>query len=383
MASFLISTQLIDPGGLRSTEKMGIFRLTMNPASEGDALLLTWGEENDLHHALVDLGRTRDDKALRPKLREIGRLELFAISHIDADHIEGAMPMLKETTAPFVPADVWFNAWHHLRNAQERIAQSDDLETLGAKQGEKLSNGILRFHWPWNHAFGPDGIVSCDSLAARATIPLAGLAITLLSPGDRELAALEPVWMQELAKANLRPLDPDEAPAAPPSGLEVLSTLNVEMLARKPFVEDTSEPNGASIAFLAEFGTRRVLMGADAHPGVIERSLRSLGFSEQNRLRIDLFKLCHHGSKANTSPSLLKLLDCTRFAISTDGSKHQHLDPETIARILVNDPLRKKSFFFNTYQDRATIWKRPDLQAKYNYDCIIPSVAAPGLTIDV
>jgi hypothetical protein len=293
------------------------------------------------------------------------------------------MPLLKEVTAPFEPADVWFNAWHHLKNAKARLEKDDSRETLSAKQGEKLSAGILRFGWPWNRAFGRDGIVSTDSPPARSNIKLAGLEITLLSPGDQELSAMEPVWMKELTKAHLRPLDPDEAPAALPAGFEVLSSLNVEALARKPFVEDKSEPNGTSIAFLAEFGEKRVLMAADAHPGVIERSLRRHGFSETNRLRVDLFKLCHHGSKANTSPMLLKLVDCTRFAISTDGTKHNHPDPETIARILVSDPGRAKTLYFNVNQAHARIWSRPDLQERYNYNCVIAPEGMPGLPIDI
>lgn len=362
---------------------MSVFALTMNPASEGDALLLSWGEKSGLSHALIDLGRSGDYKALRSRLADIDRFALFAISHIDADHIEGAMPLMKEPTAPFRPADVWFNAWHHLKNAQNRLAGNETLERLSAKQGEKLSAGILRFDWPWNQAFGRDGIVSVDSPAARTPFLIDGLGVTLLSPGDRELAALEPVWLTELARAHLRPLDPDESPAAPPSGLERLGTLDVEALARKPFVADTSEPNGTSIAFLAEFRGRSVLLGADAHPGVIERSLRARGYSEQNRLKVDLFKLCHHGSKANTSPSLLRILDCTCFAISTDGTRHDHPDPETIARILVNDRTRKKIFYFNVNQDQAAIWDRPDLRARYDYECVIPPKHAPGVTIDV
>jgi beta-lactamase superfamily II metal-dependent hydrolase len=362
---------------------MSVFQLTMHQASEGDALTLAWGEEGDVRHALIDLGRTSDYGALRQTLKEIGSFELFAISHIDADHIEGAMPMMKERIAPFAPADVWFNAWHHLKNAETRLKKADGLEPLGAKQGEKLSAGILHFAWPWNRSFGPDGIVSVDSPAAHNPIELAGgLRITLLSPGDEELAALEPVWMKELAKAKLRPLDPDEAPSGVPDDLEVLSSLNVEALAEKPFVEDNAKPNGSSIAFLAEFKGRRVLLGADAHPGVIERSLRKLGFSEINRLTLGLFKLCHHGSKANTSPALLKIIDCARFAISTDGTKHNHPDRETIARILMNDPDRPKTLYFNVNQENATVWDKPNIRGQYHFDCVIPAKNAPGLTID-
>jgi beta-lactamase superfamily II metal-dependent hydrolase len=356
----------------------------MHPASEGDALVLSWGKERSAHHALIDLGRESDYKTLRPALQKIGRFEFFAMTHIDADHIAGAMPLVKENMAPFTAEDVWFNAWHHLKNAGARLKQREDFEKLGAKQGEKLSAGILRFGWPWNRAFGPDGIVSLDSPSVRESIELAGgLKVILLSPGDEQLAKLEPMWMAELAKANLRPMDPDESPPDTTPGLEVLSALNVETLAAMPFVEDKAVPNGASIAFLAEFETRRVLLGADAHPGVIERALRKLGFSERSRLKLDLLKLCHHGSKANTSPTLLRILDCTHFAISTNGSKHNHPDHETIARILLNDPIRAKTLYFNVNQENASVWDRPDLREKYNFHCVMPSKETPGLTVEI
>ncbi|MBR1270535.1 hypothetical protein JQ629_23960 [Bradyrhizobium sp. AUGA SZCCT0222] len=366
---------------------MSVFRLVMHPASEGDALTLSWGEEGKLFHALIDLGRTRDYKTLRPTLKQTGQFELFTISHIDADHIAGAMPLVKESSAPFQPRDVWFNAWHHLKNAAARLERAEELESLSAKQGEKLSVGIVRFRWPWNSAFGSNGIASIASPQGQHPIDLAGnLKVTLVSPGDEELAALEPVWMKELELANLRPLDPDdqdEQPDKESGELEVLSRVNVEALAKKPFVEDAAEPNGSSIAFLAEFGGRRVLLGADAHPGVIERRLRKLGYSETNRLKLHLFKLCHHGSKANTSPTLLKIIDCVNFAISTDGTKHDHPDGETIARILVNDPSRHKTLYFNTHQKHATVWNKDDLKEKYKYSCEIPPKDEPGLTIDI
>ena len=99
-------------------------------------------------------------------------------------------------------------------------------------------------------------------------------------------------------------------------------SLDVEELSAVKFKEDSTKPNGSSIAFIAEFGGKRVLMGADSHPGMIEKKLRSLGASETNRYKLDCLKVSHHGSKANTSLELLQIIDCTRFAISTDGSRH-------------------------------------------------------------
>lgn len=357
-----------------------VFRLTMNQSSEGDALMLDWGPPGSGLRAVIDLGRTADYTALRPALMADPQVALFVISHVDADHIEGAMPMLKEPTAPFTPVDVWFNGHDQLGLAKARALV---LEALSVGQGEKLSAGIRKFGWPWNAAFG-GGPVSTGSPEAADPIALVGgLSVRLLSPSDAALAKLEPEWNALLAKSSLLIGQPDQAPLQP-KDLESLSILNVDALAAERYAEDSTVPNGTCIAFLAEFGAKRVLLGADAHPRQIEQALTALGCGPQNRVRLDLFKLCHHGSKANLSPALLTLIDCTRFAISTDGSRHNHPDPQTIARILKADPSRPKTFYFNTRQEHAEQWDRADLRAKWAYTCVFPDPpATAGLTIEV
>lgn len=69
-----------------------MFRLTLHEASEGDALVLSWGKDAASHHAVIDLGRTKNYAALRPWLTQADRIELFNISHVDADHISGRCP---------------------------------------------------------------------------------------------------------------------------------------------------------------------------------------------------------------------------------------------------------------------------------------------------
>lgn len=351
--------------------------LTMHPASDGDALILSWGPAADRHHALIDLGRTANYRALKPRLKEIGKFDLFVITHIDADHIEGAVPLVKEATPPFHPADTWYNGHPHLVAAQKRLQA---LEVLSVNQGEKLSDGIKRFSWLWNGAFG-GGPVSTDSVEAAQPFDIKGLRLTLLSPTDKTLSDLKPDWDKELAIAALRRGDPDEATATP-FGLEVMSVLNVRDLAAVPFKEDTASPNGSSIAFLAEYDGKRVLMAADAHPSLLEARLAALGYGPHNRLKLDLFKLSHHGSRANTSPGLLAMLDCTRFAISTDGSRHDFPRPETIARILVAEPVRNKTFYFNYRQKHALFWDVPARMAEWRYSLVMPPEGEAGISID-
>ena len=357
-----------------------MFRLTMYPASEGDCLVLAWGDDADPHHAVVDLGRTKDYTALRPWLTAARQMELFAISHIDADHIAGAMPMGRESAPPFAPADVWFNGHAHLVAAKERMRS---LEEQSVAQGNKLEKAIRTFGWPWNAAFG-QGPVSVDSLEAKRSLDLAGgLRLTLLAPADHDLARLESVWNDWLQANRLREIDSDDDPATP-VGLEAMGSINVEQLAAEPFHEDDEPPNGSSIAFLAEYDGKRVLLGADAHPSRIAASLTALGYGPQNRLKLDLFKLCHHGSKKNTSPALLAMLDCKRFAISTDGSKHDHPDAQAIARLLVQDRETPKTLYFNTRQPNALAWQEADLQRDWAYATVFPDAPAfAGLAIDI
>jgi beta-lactamase superfamily II metal-dependent hydrolase len=361
---------------------MFVFRLAMHPASEGDALMLTWGDAARPRHALVDVGRTKNYRALKPLLEEIKEVDLFTITHIDADHIAGAVPLFKEEPSPFKAHHVWFNGYAQLEAANDRLPPAARV-TLGPRQAEKVTAGIVKSGWRWNAQFR-SGAVSVDSPEAKAPIVFNdGMSVTLLAPTDRKLADLMPVWADELKAAALRTTDPDEVAEALAAGRVRLGAINVEDLAKARFIEDVKEPNGASIVFVAEYRGKRVLMGADAHPSVVEASLRALGASKSSPYRLDCLKVSHHGSKANTSPELLKILDCTCFAFSTDGSRHSHPDPETIARILKSDPGRRKTLIFNFRQDCTEAWEDEALMARWNYECIFPDHGREGVEVDL
>jgi beta-lactamase superfamily II metal-dependent hydrolase len=360
----------------------------MYPAFDSDCLLLTWGRTEQLYHLLVDLGRGTTYRQTREKLLALPNIELFVISHIDADHIAGAMPLVGERQPPFKPARLWFNSRVQLVAAQNR----DPIhEPLGARQGEKLSRGIVKFGWPWNAEFESE-IVSTDSPEAKRGIQLPDeMSLTVLSPRDTDLVTLLPTWDRELEKAHLRPFDPDEEEHAPPEAqYEPLSIgPDVAKLASEAFEADTAEANGSSIAFIAEFRGKRVLLAADAHSAVLEEALAPLASTEGGRYRIDLLKLSHHGSTHNTSPDMPKHIDCTRFAVSTDGSRqHKHPHAEAIARLLAADRDRDKTLYFNYRQPQTELWENRRLMNKWRYKCVFPVTDADDasngtLTVDI
>lgn len=362
---------------------MSIFKLRMNPASDGDFLILTWGTESSPRRALIDLGRTGDYRAARDDLVDMSPFDLFVLTHIDADHIEGAVPVFREKPLPFQCQRVWCNARHQLKAAKKRLSKLG-LVTLGAKQMEKITQGIIDSNWPWNSEF-ESGIVSTDSDEAEQPIDVdGGLTLTLLSPTDQMLADLLPVWDRELAEARLRTTDPDLVEEVLGRRLVPMGGIpNIAALAESAVEDDDAPANGASIAFIATYKRRNILLAADAHPGVLVDQLRKLGYSKQKRLRLDCLKVSHHGSKANTTPEFLSLLDCTCFAFSTDGSRHGHPDPEAIARILANDPVRHKTLIFNFRQPRATLWNKKSLMDKWNYACLFPNADGGGVEFDI
>ena len=111
----------------------------MLPAQRGDALWLTCGERGgQTHHVLVDGGPQETIPTLVPELErriralpgETNRVELFVITHIDADHIQGAVSLLSDADRVPLFGDIWFNGWKH---HQPELLGRRDTERLTAE----------------------------------------------------------------------------------------------------------------------------------------------------------------------------------------------------------------------------------------------------------
>lgn len=356
-----------------------MFELTLFPALDGDCHVLAWGDPGAPRRLLIDGGRESTWEALKKYLEALPpaqrQFELLIISHIDADHIAGALRLVRDPACPATFSDVWYNAYHHL--------VSGDWETLGVAQGEQLSDAIIARQWPWNAAFRGGAVVARDHTNPPRIVLPGDLTITLLSPTTGKLAPLADrwrTWLREEGVERGRAL----TPAATPAGWEVLGGRpDVEQLAAIPDREDRAVPNGSSIALLAEHKGKRVLLSADAHPGVIETALAAL--SDEQR-RFHLAKVPHHGSAENTTKAMLGQIDATRYVFSTNGNRNSHPRPETIAKILKTEEARrarnpqrsKTTLYFNYRQAEATVWDDPVLMTRYGYDCAFPSLGADG-----
>jgi hypothetical protein len=261
----------------------------------------------------------------------------------------------------------------------------------GIADGQELG-GLLEGHYRSNTRFGDQAVVRTD-IPPVVDLP-GGARVWVLSPSPEKLKALYSLWDEYLREEGLSSVlgvrgmeAPGTGDALVPAFVHALTlrargtfesplkgrdddlVLPIKELAQRAFEEDDSVANGSSIGLLFEYAGHRLLLAGDAHPSVLAEGLRQLGYSPQTPLELDAFKLCHHGSRANTSPELLELLRCSRYMISTNGVRFNHPDKECLARIVwANRAQPPVMFYFNyatTAAEKALTGE--DDQARYGY----------------
>ena len=314
------------------------FSLHALAADHGDCIVLSYSLGDQDFRIVVDAGTQGTAERLRSLIERAptATWELLVITHIDADHIGGALDLLADASIAGRFQDVWFNGRQHL--------DPPGTESLGVRQGLELQVLLADRGIPWNRAFG--GRAAClpgDGAPINTTLA-SGAIVTLLTPSVRRLASLRTLWDRFVARQ--RPTTAAPVPVAR-TGLEIMggSGLNVRALALSRTPNDNSVPNGSSIAFMVEFAGKRVLLGADAHSDVLVSSGQRMNAESR---RIDVFKLPHHGSAKNVTTALLETYPADRFVVSTNGAHHDHPDDVAIARVVLRRPGAELGFNYPT-----------------------------------
>jgi hypothetical protein len=99
-------------------------------------------------------------------------------------------------------------------------------------------------------------------------------------------------------------------------------------------------------------------------------------------LKLDLFKISHHGSRTTTSRELIAKVDCPQFVFSTNGSIFKHPHHEAVARVIAaagGEPL----LCFNYKGPKNSIWDREDLKDEHHYQTRYPAPGKTGIEIDL
>lgn len=345
-------------------------RIELLPAGYGDAILLAYGKgATPQHHILIDAGQATTAKSVLKRLKTLreagGVIDLFVVTHIDNDHIGGALKLLNDPAVAAMIKSIWFNGYVHLDTAAG---------LLGPIQGEKLTRQIVELGLDWNagwpHAVG-SGVGGPVVVTKPKSCKLPGKAKALvLSPTPQKLARLRVEWKEVVEAAGLRPdQDATEEPAVVAPGLlgGKLADLADD---RTPM--DTAAANGSSISFVFEYGGKRVLFGADAHPDVLTAGLAQL---TEKPYRLDACKLPHHGSKGNVTVGLVEALDCPLWLVSSNGVRFRHPDDAALARVILKGVRgdRRPTIGWNYRSDRCKTFTSSYPPGRSRYKTLEPT----------
>jgi len=321
----------------------------------GDAIWIRFfGNDSKWHNILVDGGYANTYKSVfGPLIREISKdevIDLWIITHTDSDHIGAILGFIKDKKVlkkKEVLKQIWFNY------------SPSTVETSTGKLNFK--QGInLRAYLEVN------GFI-VQQLIDR-NLPdqdIYGLKIKVLSPSLEKLEISNSHWKNAEKNVKLgRSLDQAD------------HLKSIEGLKHNSFSEDRDPWNGGAIAFLVEFKNIRSLFLSDSHPSVIVTSLNYLGYTSKSPINLDFVQLSHHGSKANNSLALLKILKTSTFVVTGNGITNRHPDKETLVRILVrNFQENKTEFVFPSETDALRNMFSVDENpfSRWGFRCVFPS----------
>ncbi len=307
-------------------------------ANNGDAILIHFAEGINKRNILIDggTGNTYSQK-LRGKptpkdlckelktIKDKGEhIDLLVLTHVDDDHIGGILKWFsKDKDALDLIKNVWFNSGRTIKKELESDYQReydnsiefDDTSSLNTSigQGVKFEDIIQSKTGIWDERI----------IKAGQNLSLFGIEFQILSPDEERLKDLLGKWEKEK-----------------PDSLDTASHKNdydktlTQHIQDDVFEEDSSKHNGSSISFILTYKNKNYLFLADSFPTIVASSLEKLGYSEQSPLTCEFVKVSHHGSKANNSYELLRLIDSKKYIISTNGEKHSHPNKQLLARLI-------------------------------------------------
>jgi len=335
-------------------------------AGHGDCLWIEYGDPKEPRRVLIDAGVHATFQRLEPMLdavRSDGKPshQALILTHVDSDHIAGMLPILASPTHAAQFAEIWFNGRKHL-------VPATTLAALGGVQGEVLTDHIADRQLAWNSTFSNRSIVVEDD-GPLPEIKLAdGANMTLLSPGWPQLEKMAETWDAEIRKAGLKKGVAAEQLTVVP-GLEMMGgqVPDIEALLKTPFIEDDRPANGSSIALLFTYAGATMLLGADAHPRILAKSIKRL--TGGLKLKVDAFKLPHHGSRRNVTPELLALVEANLYIFSSNGAYHGHPDVDAVARVIHSAP-DGATIVFNCRTKFNDVWDSASLKKKWKYKTV-------------
>lgn len=365
-------------------------KLQIFQSAQGDCLLL---EGNGGGRVLWDGGmaatmraHVRDELT---KLRDAGEtIDYVYISHIDQDHISGALQLLEDELewrlfehhqaagtpirAPKAPrppviGGLWHNAFRDqigknagevedllaaaaptlLASAVPEIVElGEELEHIAVSIPEAVK--VSRYasaellDIPINQL--PGSTAKPKLLMVRkgqSAFNVGSMQFTIVGPTDEELTLLRDGWNNFLrsvkGKESIKKLRAEIKRKIEAFGAESFDLRDWNG------IEDykgVTTPNIASLMFLVEEGGKRLLLTGDSQQDIILKGLELAGYLDDGHLHIDVLKVQHHGSENNADENFCSKVSADNYIFCGNGS---HGNPElSVIELIYNSRLGPK-----------------------------------------
>lgn len=311
----------------------------MLPADEGDFLWVSYGMKKK-HHILIDGGMESSGEEYSQIVNRICQreetIEAIILTHIDSDHLAGAIKgisLLSKETLEAVVKNIYFNTSRgYLRHEGNDVAKegyAEDEVTVNVREEGYSVGEAIAFLELLKEKGIKDRLV--DYVVAGQTIDFAeGASAKILSPDRKCLQGLSEKWENYRSKRQTFGYAPN---------LENVRK-NLKDLMGEKLTYDNSINNAASIAFLFEYANSRIAFLGDALPGVCVKGWDL--FKEEMGKKVDLVKISHHGSRSNTSDTLLKRLGTENYLLSTNGNDGKVPSKIVLAHLLKRAQVKDK-----------------------------------------
>lgn len=351
-------------------------KIKLLKAGNGDSILISFQDDEGVNrNILIDGGISETysddnigiDGELKTEIDNIktlnDKIDLLILTHIDNDHICGLLNWIeKDKEAHILIDNVWFNSGKLIaeylkkpENGDLNVFFNDSSTTYtGVKEGI-LFEKYLDENKKWDKRIIIQGM-KCKKY---------GIQINVLSPNRSQLKKLLTEYKAKTGDniyTSGKVTDWD---------IDLQTYIQEERIESLKFKQDNSCKNGSSISFILTIKGKNFLFLGDSHPNEIVKYLKKNGHSKQNPLSVELLKISHHGSKANTSNELLELIKTNIYAISTDSSTSGHPNKRTLARIININP--NAIFHFNYEYVQEKVFSKKDYSDFKNFKSKVSS----------
>lgn len=313
-------------------------------AFNGDCIIVSYGGE-EKHNILIDGGQGRvcfqQLHTYVDSVKKAGnKIDLLILTHIDSDHIDGILRLLSQKTFDFsIIKEIWFNFGKGLKDMlgingeNNQVSLYDNTAEISWKQGVDLEE-----------------IVQKAGIRRRLVTKLerfsvGGASITILSPSKEVLKKFSEQDKEEKATTQIAYSNDYQK--------------SINELNQKEQERQVSLTNKSSIACLFEFEGLSILLLGDADAAEIVKSLTELGYSKNNKLKVDFCKIAHHASRHNTNNELIQILDCSNYIISTQQTTAGRPSKECLSRIICNSG-KPISFYCNYELDWNKVFTKEE-----------------------